>query len=858
MQEITLSQYCAEIERLLQDEAYDEAIAHCFHILKRYPKYYRVYRLLGQAYLEKGQDEAAMDLFARSLSADPEDFLPRIGLSVLYERQGKIAEAAWQMERAYEILPYNEFIREELAKLYARRDGVPPEFLPLTRGALARLYARGHLYAAAVAELESLLQEAPRRYDLRALYLEVLWRDGRRLEAARAAQSLLQELPYCLKANLILGEFWMASGREADARELFRRAAAVDPELTLVPDLLGPTASIQPAPVRIERLMYVPPTPAYARPPVEEAEIPEWLQALGLPLGEAIPSTEAPAPVEPKEVPELAPETPPLAEIPQEAPPERIPEPLEWLRSVEVAPPPEEEIAAPVAGEELEWLRAMEGIPPPGEEKPAAVAEEEPEWLRAVEAPAPPGMEEAIPEAEPTEWLKGDFVLPPEPLPWTSEAELPLPPEVPWVGEEKEFPGLEWPEEPPAEATEIVTPVEGMKPPEEPPLEIPEEERPPVTELPMEVRGIELVEEPSESPTPELAGLPPLPESLSPEEALAWLARIAEGKEEMLRAQAEREAEARMAEILGRRPLEAREPAPPSEPVEAAPSPELPETPVVTEMEEVAAEEEAALPEWLLALKPPEEALEAAPSEEAQFQALLEEAAAQPLEIPSEWMAEIGLFPEEAPAEAPAVKEELPLEAAPVELLTEAPTEVEEARAVEIPQEAAPEAGVPEMAAAPAAEMPPPAAAPIWDLLAIDEGVPPAGKVPEPLPPVDLRWLERLQAVPIAETMAGPLLGILAEYEARLKEQPRDHETRLAMARLLFNLGDTARAVREYQRLLRVASMRDTVITDLEQAVQLRPDESRLWQALGDAYQEAGKLQKALEAYRRALATLGP
>ncbi|HXF69078.1 MAG TPA: tetratricopeptide repeat protein, partial [Thermoflexus sp.] len=96
MQEITLSQYCAEIERLLQDEAYDEAIAHCFHILKRYPKYYKAYRLLGQAYLEKGLNEAAMDLFARSLSADPEDFLPRIGLSVLYERQGKIAEAAWQ------------------------------------------------------------------------------------------------------------------------------------------------------------------------------------------------------------------------------------------------------------------------------------------------------------------------------------------------------------------------------------------------------------------------------------------------------------------------------------------------------------------------------------------------------------------------------------------------------------------------------------------------------------------------------------------------------------------------------------------------------------------------------------------
>jgi cytochrome c-type biogenesis protein CcmH/NrfG len=56
---------------------------------------------------------------------------------------------------------------------------------------------------------------------------------------------------------------------------------------------------------------------------------------------------------------------------------------------------------------------------------------------------------------------------------------------------------------------------------------------------------------------------------------------------------------------------------------------------------------------------------------------------------------------------------------------------------------------------------------------------------------------------------------------------------------------------------MRVAAMRERVIADLEQAVQLRPNESRLWQALGDAYQEAGKLQKALEAYRQALARLG-
>ncbi|MDW8065636.1 MAG: tetratricopeptide repeat protein [Anaerolineae bacterium] len=815
MQEIGLSQYYAEIERLLQDEAYDEAIAHCFHILKRYPKCYKVYRLLGQAYLEKGQHEAAMDLFTRSLSADPEDFLPRIGLSMVYERQGKIAEAAWQMERAYEVLPYNEFIREELTKLYARRDGVPPEFLPLTRGALARLYARGHLYAAAIAELESLLQEAPQRYDLRVLYAEVLWRDGRRLEAARTAQSLLQELPYCLKANLILGEFWMAGGREADARELFRRAAAVDPELALAPDLLGVTASIQSVSVRIERLIYVPPTPAYARPPVEEGEIPEWLKALGLPLGEATSLTETEAAL--PSAPEAVPETLPAAEISEKAPSEPSAEPLEWFRLLEATPSPEEEMTA----------SAMKG---------------EQEWGPPAEIPAPQELlesKEAFPEAPTAElewpdWLKEEFA-PSLESPPSLEEELSPSLKALW---EEEFPSLELPTSLPSGEVDFFASLEETGQLEEATLELPfevsEKTFPPEAGPPAEFQKVEPAQERHEGRAPELAELPPLPESLSPEEALAWLARIAEGKEEILRAQAEREAEARMAEILGRRPPETREPALPPKSAEVEPPPEPPSISIGEATAEVAAEveEEAALPEWLLALKPPEEALETPPAEEGSFRALLEQVAAKPLEIPPEWMAEIGLSPQAAPPETPSVKP---------------PLGAEEKIGT----------GIPEVEAAPAVETPLPAAVSIWDLLAVDEGVPPAGKVPESPPPLDMRWLERLQAVPIAETVAGPLLGILAEYEARLKEQPRDHETRLTMARLLFNLGDTARAVREYQRLLRVASMRDTVIADLEQAVQLRPNESRLWQILGDAYQEAGKLQKALEAYRRALSILG-
>jgi hypothetical protein len=54
---------------------------------------------------------------------------------------------------------------------------------------------------------------------------------------------------------------------------------------------------------------------------------------------------------------------------------------------------------------------------------------------------------------------------------------------------------------------------------------------------------------------------PEVPEEMpSADDALAFLAKLAAGKEDQLRAQAEQEAEARMAEIMGRKPSEARVP----------------------------------------------------------------------------------------------------------------------------------------------------------------------------------------------------------------------------------------------------------------------------------------------------------
>ena len=93
MGDVSLRVYSEEIERLIEVEAYEEAIAHCQHVLQHYPRHLESYRLLGKACLEKGDHAQAADLFRRVLSADPEDFLSRAGLGVAYAEDGAIEEA---------------------------------------------------------------------------------------------------------------------------------------------------------------------------------------------------------------------------------------------------------------------------------------------------------------------------------------------------------------------------------------------------------------------------------------------------------------------------------------------------------------------------------------------------------------------------------------------------------------------------------------------------------------------------------------------------------------------------------------------------------------------------------------------
>ena len=79
---------------------------------------------------------------------------------------------------------------------------------------------------------------------------------------------MLDRQPYCLKANLILGEIWTSSGRE-EGQVYLRRAEALDPESRMASQLFGDASPIPARQVPIAPLAY--------RPVVAGEERPGWM-----------------------------------------------------------------------------------------------------------------------------------------------------------------------------------------------------------------------------------------------------------------------------------------------------------------------------------------------------------------------------------------------------------------------------------------------------------------------------------------------------------------------------------------------------------------------------------------------------
>jgi len=234
MAKIPLRTYLQEIERLVDSQRIDEAVAHSRYIIQFYPKYVDVYRILGKAYLEAKRYGDAADIFQRVLSSIPEDYVSNAGMSIIREDEGNLDEAIWHMERAFEIEPSNSTIQDELRRLIGKRDGIEPQRIRLTRGALSRMYMKGDLTQEAITELRIALTEDTNRLDLKALLAVALYRLGQRVEAIDVANQVLRKLPNNLDSNRIMAELLAGTDRDVEAQDFRKIVIELDPYFNFV------------------------------------------------------------------------------------------------------------------------------------------------------------------------------------------------------------------------------------------------------------------------------------------------------------------------------------------------------------------------------------------------------------------------------------------------------------------------------------------------------------------------------------------------------------------------------------------------------------------------------------------------
>jgi tetratricopeptide (TPR) repeat protein len=229
------------LERELDAGDAQGAALGCQKVLEIFPRNLAAYRMLGKAYLLLGEYPQAADIFLRLLSAEPDDITAHLGLALLREQEDKLEAALWHCQRAGEVQPASQVLKDETARLLRLRQpaaeagGQPrattslPDPTGLSRAALARLYLQGGCYPQASAELEAAIAEQPERNDLLPLLSEAYAQAGQREQALQAGQAALQKLPFSLVANRVAFQSLVQMGEAEQAQPYRQRLQDLDP-----------------------------------------------------------------------------------------------------------------------------------------------------------------------------------------------------------------------------------------------------------------------------------------------------------------------------------------------------------------------------------------------------------------------------------------------------------------------------------------------------------------------------------------------------------------------------------------------------------------------------------------------------
>jgi tetratricopeptide (TPR) repeat protein len=227
------------------------ALALCQVALQRYPRCIRANVVTASALWALGEFDGAIRAVRVILQADPEHLVARYLLATALELEDDhLDDAIAEMEIAFSLSPANPDVREALKRLVHTRDRVAPPPPRAGRDALARTYARAGQWDRVLGECLYLTAVQPSRADLKVLLLEARWRLGQLAEAMVLCQDLLADSPYCLKADLILGDIWLQAGKAEAAEVHFGKALALDPEGSMAAMLFG--AAGRPVPFAVD------------------------------------------------------------------------------------------------------------------------------------------------------------------------------------------------------------------------------------------------------------------------------------------------------------------------------------------------------------------------------------------------------------------------------------------------------------------------------------------------------------------------------------------------------------------------------------------------------------------------------
>jgi tetratricopeptide (TPR) repeat protein len=229
MAQITLRDYLQETEDVISAGRAEEALSRCQHMLTYFPEALEPQRLLGEVYLAQNNLEEARHAFDWVLTSDPEHVVAYCNRALISERMADYDTALDCYQQAYELSRGNGQIRSKFNAISAKAG---QQGFMFSRAGLARLYMRGDLLSQAVQEWDAVLAASPERLDARTGLLETYWREGLYDRVEQLATQILEDVPTCLKALLLLAHV-ISTKNVQRAQELLKQARTLDPDLMM-------------------------------------------------------------------------------------------------------------------------------------------------------------------------------------------------------------------------------------------------------------------------------------------------------------------------------------------------------------------------------------------------------------------------------------------------------------------------------------------------------------------------------------------------------------------------------------------------------------------------------------------------